>query len=78
MCLYMTGGGEGFRDTTDDRSCTACFLIIATAGGCKVLKEVKRKAVFINVDKIRGVIRKKLQFADLFDDIYLNVDLLIK
>lgn len=40
------GGGEGFHDTVDDRSGAACLLIIATAGGWKVLKEVKRKAIF--------------------------------
>ena len=48
--------GVGFHDTADDRSGTACFLIIVTAGGWKVLKEVKRKAVFFKVDKKRGVI----------------------
>ncbi len=54
----MIGGGEGFHDTADDRSGTACLLIIVTAGGCKVLKEVKRKAVFFIVDEIQGIIRK--------------------
>lgn len=54
----MIGGGEGFHDTADDRSGTACLLIIVTAGGWKVLTEVKRKAVFFKVDEIRGVIRK--------------------
>lgn len=39
-------GGGGFHDTVDDRSGAACLLIIATAGGWKVLKEVKRKAIF--------------------------------
>lgn len=52
------GGGEGFHDTADDRSGTACLLIIVTAGGWKVLKEVKRKTAFFKVDEIRGVIRK--------------------
>lgn len=56
MCAI--GGGEGFHDTADDRSGTACLLIIVTAGGWKVLKEVKRKAVFFKVDEIRRVIRK--------------------
>lgn len=54
----MIGGGEGFHDTADDRSGTACLLIIVTAGGWKVLKEVKRKAVFFKLDEIREVIRK--------------------
>lgn len=30
---WDVGGGEGFDGTADDRSCTACLLIIATAGG---------------------------------------------
>lgn len=51
-----------FHDTADDRSGTACLLIIVTAGGCKVLKEVKRKTVFFRVDEIRGVIRKNNNF----------------
>lgn len=52
VCLLMCwsvcdrGGGEGFHDTADDRSGTACLLIIVTAGGWKVLKEVKGKTVF--------------------------------
>lgn len=46
--------GGGFRDTADDRSGTACLLIIVTAGGWKVLKEVKRKAVFFKVDGKKG------------------------
>lgn len=54
MCLnvHVTGGGrEGFHDTADDRSNTACLLIIVTVGGWKVLKEVKRKTVLFKVDK---------------------------
>jgi len=38
--------GEVFGDTADDRSGAACLLIIGTAGGEKVLREVKGKAVF--------------------------------
>lgn len=53
----MIGGGEGFHDTADDRSGTACLLIIVTAGGWKVLKEVKSKAVFFKLDEIREAIR---------------------
>lgn len=68
MCT--TRGGEGFHDTTDDRSCTVCFLIIATAGEWKVLKEVKRKTAFLKVDEIRGVIRGH-HFADLFSAQYI-------
>lgn len=56
--MSAIGGGEGFHDTDDDRSGTACLLIIVTAGGCKVLKGVKRKTVFFQVDEIRGAIRK--------------------
>lgn len=54
----MIGGGEVFYNTADDRSGTACLLIIVTAGGWKVLKEVKRKAVFFKSDEILEVIRK--------------------
>lgn len=52
------GWGRFFYDTADDRSGTACLLIIVTAGGWKVLKEVKRKAVFFKLDEILEVIRK--------------------
>lgn len=52
MCVLVNvfegvlyGGREGFHDTADDRSSTACLLIIVTVGGRKVLKEVKRKTV---------------------------------
>lgn len=64
MCLLMClsvcdrGVGAGFHDTADDRSGTACLLIIATAGGWKVLREVKRKVVFSKVDEIKRVIGK--------------------
>lgn len=54
----MIGGGEGFHDTADDRSGTACLLIMVTAGGWKVLKEVKSKAVFFKLDEIREAIWK--------------------
>lgn len=54
------GWGRVFHDMADDRSGTACLLIIVTAGGWKVLKEVKRKTVFFKVDEIREVIRKNI------------------
>lgn len=59
--MSAIGGGDGFHDMADDRSGAACLLIIVTAGGWKVLKEVKRKALFFKVDQMRGVIRKNIQ-----------------
>lgn len=76
MCAI--GGGEGFHDTADDRSGTACLLIIVTAGRWKVLKEVKRKAVFFKVDEIRRVIRKNYNLETNTSEYILTGIFLIK
>lgn len=58
VCLLMwlrmcdSGGGEGFHSVADDRSGTACLLIITTARGWKVLKGVTRIAAFFKLHEM--------------------------